>query len=686
MAIAISILLLGLAAPVAAAPASTSAAGARSTARTAPVVHPTAEEVAALKTAADVALSPDGSRVVYALSSATLDPEAKPAEKDNDGGWKRERQIWVVASSGSDPVQLTRGLERAGSPVWSPDGREIAFLRNVKGKSALHVIAVNGGEAVVVPTGDLQPSQVRWAPDGKSFAFLATPELPKERKDAKWREGGVIDWARQWENQSLWTVPREGGAPKRITSAEEHVTGFEWSPSGARFLVLTSASADPYEAVNRMTPRVISARDGAVLRTLDPIQRTYERPRWSPDGERVAMLTTDHTLSMLNDLEVYDLATGKSWNVLPNRDPTLSSFVWAGDGRSLIALVREGSGTRFTRYPVDGGPGSDLGFSGRVADAPLSADRSASKLAFTSSTDREPRDPTVFDLGRRATQVLTRLNPEAAQWSLGREEVVRWTSENGIAVEGLLLVSPAAKPGVPAPLLVMPHGGPDDVSSRSFSPLAQFFASHGFSVLRPNYRGSLGYGYDFYAANRGRLGEIEFRDIESGVDHLIASGKASAQRLFFGGWSWGGYLTAWTIGHTTRYRAAVVGAGVNDVFVQYSVSDINHGEAAAWEFRGNPWLQTENFDRSNPIRFVKNVKTPTLLLHGQEDPRVGFIASVEWYRALSDLGVPVRFYAYPREPHGFQEPAHVAHRNRVWLEWYQRYLKSSPTSTSAPPQ
>jgi len=468
-------------------------------------------------------------------------------------------------------------------------------------------------------------------------------------------------------------VPRSGGEPRRISRTTENVEEFDWSPDGARFVVVTSVSADPYEAAGRLTPRVLSAKDGSVIRSLDD-PRSYVSPRWSPDGRSIALLTTRESLSMQNVLLIWDPATGRSRNAVNSLDLSMTGFVWAPDSRSLVALVSQRTGTVFLRFPVEGGAGEDVGFTGRVAETPLTVDNSGHRMAFVSSTDRDPRDPTVFDLDARQTTIAAHLNPDVEHWTLGREEIVRWKSENGVEIEGLLLVSPSARAGAPATLMVWPHGGPDAASSQSFSGFAQFFAAHGYSLFMPNYRGSLAYGHDFYAANRGRLGEIEFRDIESGVDALIASGKADPKRLVYGGWSWGGYLTAWAIGHTTRYRAAVVGAGVSDAAVQYSLSDINHGDAAQWEYRGDPWRQTENFDRSNPIRSIKNASTPTLILHGKEDPRVGFTSSVELYRALSDLGVPVRFYAYPREPHGLLEPAHQAHRLRVWIEWYEHYL------------
>jgi dipeptidyl aminopeptidase/acylaminoacyl peptidase len=636
--------------------------------------RPLPEDVAALSAASDLHISPDGSQLVYALSTHRLDPQAKPSASDHGAGWIDDRQLFVIPVRGGERVQLTRGAERASAPRWSPDGREIAFLRKQDGKTRLHRIPVDGGEAVVVPTGELEPTSILWSPDGRQIAFTAAVPETQEQQDAKWRTGDVEAFGEGWRPSALWVVTRTGGEPRRVTRGDEHVAQAAWSPDGTRFLIATSRSADPYEVTSRLTPKIVAARNGAVLRVLEREPRGLDDCRWSPDGRLVAYLTGENTLSLLNVLRVREADGPGVWNAASTLDPTLAGYVWASDSRSLVAHVAERTGSHLYRLPAHGGAHEDLGFADRVIDAGLDASRDGGTLAFLSSTDREPWDPTVLEPGHGNARVVVRLNPQVADWDLGRTEIVRWRNPEGVELEGLLLVTPHARPGAPPPLLVYPHGGPDDVSQAGFSGRAHFFAARGYSVFRPNYRGGTGYGHAFYAANRGRLGEIEWMDIESGVDHLIAAGKADPKRLLFGGWSWGGYLTDWAIGHSDRYRAAVSGAGVADVVNQYVLSDINHGVAAEWEYRGNPWRQTANFDHADPIRCLANARTPTLILHGEADDRVPFGQSVTLYRALHDVGCPVKFYAYPREPHGFVEPAHVAHVLRVWADWYDAHL------------
>lgn len=637
-------------------------------------VRPTTEDLAALRAPSSPRLSPDGKWIAYVLSSRRLDAAAAPADDDREGGWKTERQLYVVPAGGGEPRQLTFAKDNPGAPEWSPDGSAIAFLRARK----IHLMPMDGGEARAIETGSFEPRSFAFSPDGKSIAFTATAPLSAEEKKERWRSGGAKVFEGEWRSAQLFVVPVAGGEPRRITAGNDHVTVFEWSPDGTRFAVLTAESADPYLAYTLQTPKVIAAADGAVVRVLDAQPRALGAMHWSPDGKLVAWETSDRTMSLLNRLAVCDVASGKTWSASTRLDPTLAGFVWSADSRSLYAHVFEKTASRFYRLAADGSTAAPLAFDGRVVRSDLSYDRARRVLAFNSVTPGSAANVTTLDLAGGAVKVVTDLNPQVAQWSLGTAEIVRWKSPEGAELEGVLTVTPAAKPGVAPPLMVMPHGGPDSVTSNDFSAWALYFAANGFSVFRPNYRGGLGYGRDLYAANRGRLGAIEMMDIESGVDALIRAGKADPQRLVYGGWSWGGYLTTWTIGHTNRYRAAVVGAGVTDTVLQYATSDINHGHAAAWEFNGNPWLQPENFARSNPALSLAKIRTPTLIIHGESDERVPLPNAMLLYRALKDVDTPVRFLTYPDEPHGFQNPAHTVHMLGEWLAWYRKYVPATP--------
>ncbi len=630
----------------------------------------TPEDMVTLAGPGDLALSPDGRLAAFALARAERDTSAKPSANDTNGGWTRTRQIVLLDLATRATRTLTAGPDRAGAPRFSPDGRTLAFTR----KGALWLLPLAGGEAKKLDTGTLEPGSPRWLPDGRGLAFLAEPAPTDAETEAKWRSGGAIAWDREWRPTRLWTVSADGGTPRAITPDSLHVVEFDVSPDGGRFVVTTSRSSDPYESFGMLSVRAFHA-DGRGIATMPDADtrwgHPYRQPRWTPDGRTVVVIGLTDGLSNMNQIFAWDPAAGAVRALAPGKDHTFESYALVDGGRTVLANTSVRTETRLLRLPLAGGTPQDAGFAGRAIGSEPLTDAAGRRVLFLSSTPRDPQDVTAFDLATKRVDVLTTLNPQVADWARGETQIVRWTCPEGVALEGLLTRSPGASGATP--LIVLPHGGPDETSRQSFSAQVQCFASHGYAVFRPNYRGGTAYGFDFYAANRNRFGEIEQMDIESGVDALIAKGLVDPAKLFYGGWSWGGYLTAWTIGHVQRYKAAVVGAGVNDATYSYSSSDINHGLGAQWEYKGDPWRQTEHFDRANPIRSAKDMRTPTLILHGQADDRVHFMNGVILYRALADVGAEVKFFAYPREPHGFAEPAHNVHRMTEWLKWYDTH-------------
>ena len=641
-------------------PAATSVASPGLRTSTRPLPH----DIAQLRGARDVSISPDGSRVAYVVRAPRFDATAKPSPDDTRGGWKVEQQLFLVDRRGGEQLQLTFGEQSVQAARFSPDGRDLAFLR-AKGKSpVLSILHLGGGEARPVDVGDYEPQAFDWSPDGRSFVFLATRPATAAEKEARWRRGGAMAWDREWEQVHLFVVGRDGGRVRHVNRGRDTVVRFRVSPDGATIALVTAPAADPFTLFTKHRLVLVRAADGRVLRELEPARSPIPALEWSPDGRYLAYATTSSGFSHIDELRVARAdGSARPVNVAAGLDLTMTGIAWSGS-RAVVAAALARTRTALYRIPVDGGVARELPRGERIVPF-LVGDRRGRFAVAVGSTSRAPADPVVVDLSSGRVRAVASLNPEAAKWSLAPTEVVKWKNRQGTALEGIL-VRTASGGGKAPPLLVMPHGGPDGVSSTAWNSWSQYFAARGYSVFLPNYRGGIGYGRAFYEANRGRLGEIEFIDIESGVDHLIATGKADADRLFYGSWSWGGYLAAWTLGHSTRYRAIMVGAGVADTAVQYVLSDINHGEVADWEFKGRPFTHPEVWERSNPVRYLRAARSPTLIIHGQEDRRVGFVNAQILHRALTDLNVDVTMWAYPREPHGFQEPAHVQHMLEVW--------------------
>lgn len=645
--------------------------------------RPLPHDIAQLRRVAWVQIAPDGSRLAYVVRIPVFDPAAAPADDDSAPGWKIEEQIFIARLDGSAPRQVTRGSERASMPRWSPDGKTLAFMRSRGARRVLHLLPADGGEARILDLGDMEPEQYYWSPDGASIAFLATVPQSAEQKADAWRRGGAFSYEEQWRTTALYVVPATGGAPRRVSPADPvfgTVLEMAWSPDGTRFAVLTAESANPYFTWSQMRLVIIPAQGdaAATAQPLEPKPRAIGQIAWSPDGRYIAYEWAESSLSLLHELRVREVVgTGAGpgmWNASARLDPTLQGFVWAKDSRSLVAHVVERTGSKLYRLSRDGKSARDIGPLGRVLSRGVHSTADGRFLATTSSTAASPAAPTVVDLTSGRARVVADHNPQVAEWTLARTEIVRWVNPEGVEIEGILHVTPHARPGAAPPLVVLPHGGPDSVSLDDFASWGHYLAARGYSVLRPNYRGGFGYGHAFYVANRGRLGAIEYMDIESGVDALIAAGKADPARLFYAGWSWGGYITTWTITQTQRYRAAMVGAGIVDAVAQYVGSDINHGAVADWEFGGRPWETPEVFTRSNPAHTLRNIKTPTIIFHGERDRRVPLIQGLYLYRALQDIGCKAALWVYPREPHSFFEPAHEVHMLETWARWFDAHL------------
>ncbi len=616
---------------------------------------PSARDFEHLRSVEAPLVSPDGRHLVVSSSRSTFDADA---DAEPDEAWSRDTQLWLVPTSGAAPRPLTRGEAAPSGAVFAADGSGLAFLRDHDGDAAIWWLPLAGGEARRIPLEDYVPRQVAVAADGGHLLVRATPEAP----DAPHR------FLQPAPNARLLRVPLDGGAPAVLTDGGVHVSSFTAASveGGDRVAVVTSATPDRYE--EWLVPSLqLLGDDGA----LTPVA---EGPcigdvAFSPGGDHLAWIGC--ATGLLSDaLLVHDLASGTSADVLEGQDLTVSGFAWQPDGRRLVVAIQDRTRTGLGVVGRTGGALRRLPLDETELSGLALGPRGRTLYTRTSSPDHA-RQIRAIRLGRRRSEVLWDPNPHVADWALSAPRVVRWTAPDDYGLEGVYW--PAV--GERRALVVMPHGGPDGVSDLGFSSWAQFFATHGIAVFQPNYRGGIGYGGAHYAANRGRLGEIELGDIESGVDQLLADGLAEEARLLYGGWSWGGYLTAWTIGHTARYRAAVAGAPVVDTVAQYVGSDINHALVADWEYRARPWgTGRAAFEKADPSRHLHKVTTPTLVLHGDRDRRVPFDQGLTLYRALSDREVETELWVYPGEGHGLQEPAHRVHRLEVWLGWYDRHL------------
>jgi dipeptidyl aminopeptidase/acylaminoacyl peptidase len=295
------------------------------------------------------------------------------------------------------------------------------------------------------------------------------------------------------------------------------------------------------------------------------------------------------------------------------------------------------------------------------------------RLVGTTSTAKHPAELYAADADFKVHKLLTDHNSWLQDYALGETEVVKWKSKDGMDVEGLLTKPVGYEAGKKIPFLLNPHGGPTGASLNNFSGTVQVLAANGFAVLQPNFRGSTGKGLSFAQANKNSWGKGDYEDCMSGVDAMIASGIADPDRLGAFGWSYGGYMTFWILTQTDRFKAVSPGAAISNIYSMYSQNDIQR--YLRWFYSDkSPWEATDLYWDRSPMKYIKNVKTPTMIMHGQVDTRVPIAQAQEFYMALKEMKVPVEFVVYPRENHGFTEPRHQMDRVRRYVWFFAKYL------------
>ncbi len=641
----------------------------------------------------DPQLSPGGRQVLYVLD--------RPDWKAN----RRVGHVWRVNADGSGAMQLTYGERGETSPRWSPDGRRIAFLtrRGDAEDNQIYLLENDGGEARQLTTHPSPVSNIQWAPDGKSIFFLAPDAKTQEEKDRDKLRDDVYAYDENYKHRHLWTVDATDGSTKRVTAGDYSVLAYNLSEDG-RKLALHRSLTPLLDNSDEGEVWVMNA-DGTAAVQLTKNTVGESGAELSPDNSQVLFTSGANAAFETyynTTLFVVPASGGQAKPVVPDLPYDVESATWGKDGTSIYYVAASGVESQLfeldlatkTSKPLTSGNHSLQGwrytpqvnthifqideqtragevwmmpaFAKATAGGPGSAKAAGSAAGSAKATASGAVTPA------QVTHVYDSLDKEFA---LPRQERIQWKGADGVTVEGLLYYPIDYNAGTKYPLVVQTHGGPasaDKFGFGSWSSYVPVLAGMGYAVLKPNYRGSTGYGNPFLRDMVGHYFNQAHLDVMAGVDHVVKMGVADPDRLVKMGWSAGGHMTNKIITFTDRFKAASSGAGAANWVSMYAQSDQRHYRTP-W-FGGTPWEKNAPIDKywnDSPLKYVSNVKTPTIFLVGEDDPRVPPPQSVEMYRALKHNGVPTRLYIAPREPHGWGELRHQLFKINAELEWFE---------------
>lgn len=645
-------------------------------------------DVFALQWADNPVLSPDGSRVIY---QRRFFDSMKDVRRSN---------LWLIEIASGAAQPLTTGSVSDGQVAWSPDGKRIAYVSSDDGRAQIFVRWLDGGATARVTQLERGPSNLAWSPDGRQLAYTAfvpsegkpLASMPKAPEGAEWAAPVKViehtvyraDGAGYLDPgfTHLFVVPAEGGAPRQLTRGEFNVFGAPaWAKDGDSLFV--SANRDSGGDLDPLESEIyrVAVSDGQLTR-LTERAGPDQSPKLSPDGRRLAWLGfDDQGLSYANvRLHVRELAGGATRVLGESLDASIDVAEWIDDRHLAISYEWRG-GTHVARVAVADGRRTtlteDLGGTalGRpYAGGALSA--RGGRIAYTQGSALRPADVAVIG-GDGKSRRLTHLSDALlAQRELGRVEEIEYPSSfDGRPIQGWIVYPPGFDPGKRYPLLLEIHGGPFAAYGPHFAAEIQLYAAQGYVVLYTNPRGSTSYGAEFANLIHQNYPSEDYDDLISGVDAVIKRGFIDSDNLFVTGGSGGGVLTAWIVGKTDRFRAAVVAKPVINWFSHALTADSYQFYWKYWH-PGLPWEHAEHYFKHSPISLVGNVVTPTMVITGEADLRTPMAESEQYYQALRLRQVPSALVRIPGAAHAIdQRPSQLIAQVLNTAAWFERHRK-----------
>jgi len=672
----------------------------------------TVDDYFQIQTVHDPQLSLDAQWVAYAVDKSTLKTD------------KNETRIWIIPTSGGDALPMTAEGVSSSHPRWSPDGKFLAFLSTRQGsKPQVWLLNRQGGEAQRLT--DLVPYLIdfAWSPDGHKMVLLLKDPKPEDLEAANHKSHDASEASASEENSSEdkkstkpWVIDRlqfkldEVGYLDRrrahlyvfdlakksltqITSGDYDDSEPAWSPD-SKLLAFTSnrSTPDPDATYNTDIWTVVANNTdkGAHLTQVTTNPGIDMSPTWSPDGKSIAYVTMIDP--KLFDYATHHLAispaTGGPAKVLTlSLDRMVTNPHFSTDGKFIYFIADRDAALVLKTIHLETGGIADAAAVPNMSSAQYSGSRTVNGYSLSSGPVPSvvaqiatiDRPDELFIIEGNQYKQLTHVNDALfSQLKLSHGEYVRFKSKDGTPVSGYLYKPLNYTPGQKYPTLLIPHGGPVWAYYAEFSHLAQLYAANGYAVLFPNPRGSTGYGQDFCKAIFADWGNKDFQDDMAMVDYAIEQGIADPDKLGVGGWSYGGISTDFIITQTTRFKAAISGAGAAEFSSLYGHDQYQKDYETELGF---PWENQAAWAKVSPFRNVAKVTTPTLFMGGNIDWNVPILGGEQMYQALKRLGRTTELVVYPDEYHEFSLPSHIQDRLERDLAWYAHFVKADGTPT-----
>jgi len=621
-------------------------------------------------------ISPDGSLILFTRGWV---------DKMND---RTQSNLWLVDVNGERARELTHGNWRDSSPVWSPDGKRLAFLSDRDGTTQVHVMWLDTRE--VAQLTHLESSPLVWSPDGKMLAFtiftqdtksILSIKLPTRPRGAKWADPAIVIDRLSWRRDGTGPVPAGyshvyvldatlGGTPRVLTSGEYSHSDPQWSADNKTIYFSAIRKPEP-EYQNGDSEIYSVSLDTLEIKALTDRTGPDRGARVSPDGRWIAYTGYDEQkfTSHLSSLYLMDSNGGQKRLLAGDLPNSPSSVTWAGDSSGVYYSMSEKGVSNIYFVTIKGVIKKITDGNHNLSGLSLAENGQA---ATVRSTFYDPGTLVTFNLNKPDELIkLVDFNADVlADIQLGEVEEMWFKSPDGLDLQGWLIKPAEFEEGGKYPMLLYIHGGPWSMYSVRFSWDWQNFAANGYAVLYMNPRGSTGYGQDFVNGIQYSYPGKDFDDLMAGVDAAIAKGFIDTRNLFVCGGSGGGVLTAWIVGHTDRFCAAV---SMRPVINWHSFVGTTDGASWYRQFKTYPWEDPVEYAERSPLHYVANVTTPTMVMTGEADLRTPMSQSEEYYRALKMLKKETLLVRMPEEFHGWRRPSHLMLRQLYLMAWFEKY-------------